>query len=101
LVARLLRDHFVLDQAVLLSQLNRFFVEALGVQLPTFDPGYLSSNQGRSTPKILRTVGVPECELPMVNYERSAVPSPLIDRQMAKERGAITVMESANQFAVC
>ena len=52
----LVGDGLVLDESMLARQPDGVFVQAFGVQLPTFQARNLSAHQRRATPKVLGTI---------------------------------------------
>ena len=62
-------DALVLGEAVLARQPNGFFVQTLGVELPTFYASYLGTDQHRAVPEILRAVLRPYRELLVVDAD--------------------------------
>src|SRR4029077_20524598 len=72
---------FVLNEAVLPRRTDGLLIQALGVQLPSFDAGDLGADQRRAVSKILGAILRPSIDLLVVSDECLQVLGALLGRR--------------------
>ena len=78
--SKLVRNALVLNEAVLARRSDGLLIEALGLQFPAFDAGYLGADQCRAVLEILGALLRPGLDMGVVGYNRLPILEPLLER---------------------